>query len=110
MVPGWQLFSNSPSEGKQNRRLNFMRWFQGGNFFQIVHLKENKIDDLNTNTGTVHGQQEPIHGFCCCSKVFLHSKQCVPPMPAIMLAIMSMQFPITNSCEKSKYLHVSLGV
>jgi len=31
-------------------------------------------------------------------------------MPTIKLAIMSMQFPITGSCEKSKYLHASLKV
>ena len=31
-------------------------------------------------------------------------------MPAIKLAIMSMQFPITDYCEQGKYLHVSLRV
>lgn len=84
----------------------FRRWFSGGNVFQIVLLRENKIDNLYTKTGTVYGQQEPIHSFCCWSRVFLHGKQCVPPLPVIKVAIMSVQFPFADFCEQGQHLYV----
>ena len=31
-------------------------------------------------------------------------------MPVIKLAIVKMQFPLTNSCEQGKYLHVNFRV